>query len=144
MADAHPIFDEIARGDLEAVQQRVLADPSVLDERGSNQRTPLMYAIRRRRSAIARLIIDQVRTGSAAHDLRSTDSEGKMAMDHACEKGAGGCGQTHVHIHIHPRPVYTPGPSPQHIHRQTQPTLLLPRVLPKPQSAPTQGEGLPG
>lgn len=29
----HPIFGDIERGDLEAVQQHVLADPMVLEER---------------------------------------------------------------------------------------------------------------
>ena len=42
MAD-HPVFEDIDHGDLEAVQQRVPADPAVLEElAGDTQFTPLM------------------------------------------------------------------------------------------------------
>lgn len=48
----HPIFDEIRRDDLEAVQQRVLADSAVLEERAGDYRaTPIVYAIRRKKPA---------------------------------------------------------------------------------------------
>jgi hypothetical protein len=55
MAAQHPIFDDIRRGDLEAVKQHVLANPAVLEEKGGggHQVTPLMHAIDRDKPTIA-------------------------------------------------------------------------------------------
>ena len=58
MAAVHPIFDDIDRGDLEAVKQHVLADPAVLEERWFHHKTPLMYAIKHRKIAIAHWLIE--------------------------------------------------------------------------------------
>ncbi len=54
----HPIFDDIVRGNLEEVQRRVRADAAVLEERGYDERTPLMYASRGK-PAIALWLIEQ-------------------------------------------------------------------------------------
>lgn len=54
----HPIFRDIEYGDLEAVKQRVLADPAVLEERGMYwQPTLLIYAIFHCKLAIALWLI---------------------------------------------------------------------------------------
>ena len=46
MAAEHPIFNDIHRGNLEAVKQHVLADSAVLKETTSiGKQTPLLYAI---------------------------------------------------------------------------------------------------
>ena len=42
MAAEHPIFNDIYRGDVEAVKQHVLANPAVLEEKGFDQMTPLI------------------------------------------------------------------------------------------------------
>lgn len=44
MAD-HPIFDDITRGNLKAVKQRVLAEAAALEELGPYEMTPLMWAV---------------------------------------------------------------------------------------------------
>lgn len=77
MAAEHPIFIDILRGDLEAVKQRVLADPAVLEEKGSYQMTPLIYAITHKKPTIAHWLIDHrgqhdVNTQSGARRMRCT------------------------------------------------------------------------
>lgn len=79
MAD-HPVFEDIGHGDLEAVQQRVLADPAVLEElAGDTQFTPLMYAIGQGKNAMALWIIEH----RGQLDLDARDSEGQTAAHYA-------------------------------------------------------------
>jgi len=55
----HPIFNDINRGDLEAVQQPAGAHAAVLEERDNSdcRLTPLMHAICRKKLAIALWLI---------------------------------------------------------------------------------------
>lgn len=54
MADDHPIFDDIERGDLEAVRAHVLADATVLEEQEGCGRTSLVYTIHEKKLALSR------------------------------------------------------------------------------------------
>jgi hypothetical protein len=55
----HPVFDDIDRGDLEAVKRRLLADSTVLEKREWGWRqTPLPYAIWIEKRTIALWLID--------------------------------------------------------------------------------------
>ena len=77
----HPIFDEIRRGDLEAVKQHVLADPAVLEEKQEAvyDQTPLIYAIHCREVAIAHWLIDH----RGQLDVNTRDGLPSTALHHA-------------------------------------------------------------
>lgn len=73
----HAIFRDIWDGDLAAVQQRVLASAAVLEEREYEERiTPLMYAIHRKKPAIALWLIEH----RGKHDFDTADRCGRTAL----------------------------------------------------------------
>ena len=76
----HPIFDDISRGDLEAVKQHVLADPAVLEEKGFEQMTPLLYAIMHKKPTIAHWLIDH----RGQHDVNTQSGVRMTALHWAC------------------------------------------------------------
>lgn len=82
-AAAQPsIFDVIEQEDLEEVQRRVRADPSVLEERRvGGEETPLMWAIREQQPAIALWLIEH----RGNHDLDAKDDDGWSAIHYACQ-----------------------------------------------------------
>ena len=89
----HPIFRDINRDDLEAVKQHVLADPTVLEERGLlMQMTPLTHAIHFLKPIIAHWLIKH----RGQHDLSSCSSRGSTALHWACYKGLLSVGQALV------------------------------------------------
>ena len=83
MAAVHPIFAAISRGDEEAVEQSVLADPAVLEEKGPEHMTPLMYAICHREPAIAHWLIEH----RGQHDVNTRDGGRWTALNWACIRG---------------------------------------------------------
>lgn len=57
--DDHPIFNDIKRGELEFMQQCMVTDGAVLEERESSwDMTPLMYAIVEKKPAIALWLLE--------------------------------------------------------------------------------------
>lgn len=84
MAD-HPIFDDIDRNDLEAVKQHVLADSAVLEERtiGWGSCTPLCYAIREQKTAIAHWLIEH----RGKHDIGTQARQARCPLHLACYHG---------------------------------------------------------
>lgn len=89
MPEKHPIFNDIQCGNLEEVQQRVLADPErrVLDkhEYCSGRKTPLMCVIEECEPTIALWLIEN----RGRHDLETRDRHGWTALHYAC--GYPGC-----------------------------------------------------
>jgi ankyrin repeat protein len=78
----HPIFSDIDHGNLEEVKRRVLAEPAVLEERESwNRMTPLMYAIFKRKPAIALWLLEQDR---GQHSLEAVTYTGCTALHYVC------------------------------------------------------------
>lgn len=65
----YTIFDDIRRGDLEAVKQRVLTDPAVLEEMQHDmmEMTPLMCTINQLKPFIAHWLIEN----RGEHDLNT-------------------------------------------------------------------------
>lgn len=84
MAD-HPIFDDIDRNDLEAVTQHVLADSAVLEERtiGWGSCTPLCYAIREQKTAIAHWLIEH----RGQHDIGTQARQARCPLHLTCYHG---------------------------------------------------------
>ena len=82
----HPVFDDILRGDLEAVKTRVLADPSVLEltDGDGTGSTPLHFAIWKQKPAIAHWLIEH----RGQHDLETSDARGYTALHLACMLGS--------------------------------------------------------
>lgn len=74
----HPIFYDIDRDDLPAVQQHVLADGAVLEERNREHAgmTPLMCAIACDDSAIAMWLVEH----RGQHNLDAADEHGRTAL----------------------------------------------------------------
>jgi ankyrin repeat protein len=84
MAQQHPIFVDIDRGNLAEVQRRVVAGAAVLEERGGIYRTkPLMNAIQQRQPAIVLWLIEH----RGHHDLSTRDNTGGTALHWACDRG---------------------------------------------------------
>ena len=82
--DAHPIFAEIQHGDFSAVQQYVLADEAVLEEREyKTSRTPLMAAIVWGRLSIAHWLLKH----RGQHDLEAACQCGWTALLFAAYHG---------------------------------------------------------
>jgi ankyrin repeat protein len=82
--DDHPIFDDIKGGNLEAVQERVLADAAVLEQRRIGDRwTPLMAAIALKKPAIALWLIQH----RGQHSLETADGGGWTALHYASTHG---------------------------------------------------------
>lgn len=78
------VFHDIRIGTLEAVQQRVPADATVLEEREwALQRTPLMWAIKCKRPAIAFWIIQH----RGQHDINTANNAGSTALHYASGSG---------------------------------------------------------
>ena len=78
------IFALIERGDLAEVQRRVQADPVVMEElRWGWQCTALMWAIRRKQSAIALWLIGH----RGGHDVNAQNYYGRAAIHEACQHG---------------------------------------------------------
>lgn len=80
MEEFHPIFDDIREGRFEAVQQRVLADPAVLEQRVVEELTPLMWAIAKKQSAMALWLIEH----HGEHDVDTQIEDGATALHVAC------------------------------------------------------------
>jgi hypothetical protein len=84
MAQPHPIFDDIDDSNLAEVQQRVLADAAVLEERGDwDRKTPLIYAVDHSQPAIALWLIRH----RGQHDVDTTDIYGCTALHYSCIHG---------------------------------------------------------
>lgn len=80
----HPIFDEIERGDLEVVQQHVLADAAVLEAReGYRRATPLIHAIEYKKTIPALWLIENW----GQHDINAVDGDGGTALHWASAHG---------------------------------------------------------
>ena len=69
MAAVHPIFAAISRGNEGAVKRYVLADPAVLEDKGPELMTPLVYAIRHREPTVARWLLEH----RGQHDVNTPD-----------------------------------------------------------------------
>lgn len=79
-----PIFYDIYRGDFDAVQQRVLADAAVLEERNllsGGLMTPLMRAIERKKPAIALWLLED----RGQHDVETAAISNLTALHYASE-----------------------------------------------------------
>ena len=88
MAAQHPIFDDIRRGDLEAVKQHVLANPTMLEEIdryrfGFGQMTPLCAIDYRIPDEIAHWLIDH----RGQHDLNTRRHRQMTALHWSCHEG---------------------------------------------------------
>ncbi len=81
---SHPIFDDIYHGRLQRVQRRVLANSTVLEERGLiRAQTPLIYALAVPRCNIAQWMIEH---GGQQQDFNTRDVHGFAALHYACNK----------------------------------------------------------
>jgi ankyrin repeat protein len=80
----HPIFVDIDLKNLSAVQQHVLADPAVLEERAYLNMTPLMRAISSCQDPTIALWLIEHR---GQHDLNTRDGIGWTALIRACSYG---------------------------------------------------------
>lgn len=82
----HHIFSDIRRSDLGAVQQRVLADEALLEERereSEGWRTPLMLAIHTNKPSIAMWLIQHW----GQHGVNAADAWGWSAVHRASRLG---------------------------------------------------------
>lgn len=76
----HPIFSDIWSDHLEAVKLHVLADAAVLEEIGVYDMRPLLFAVFRRRSAIALWLFEH----RGQHDVDLHDDVMMTALHWAC------------------------------------------------------------
>jgi ankyrin repeat protein len=130
----HPIFEDIEYGDLESVQQYVLADAGVMEQRESStssfsRKTPLMHAIYLNWTAIAHWLL----TNRGEHDLETTDDHGATAQHWAARYGRLKAMRALVAAGANPAALTTGGTTPlmeASVHGRTDIVALLLQLPP--------------